>query len=304
MNDWSRGQLFSTYILPTAAGGKAVRSLDRDFVFPDDVAVYAKNGDAAQIGIDVSHHNLDGCNCSINWSTVYDQGARFVYIKASQGISGYDPRLVDYWKGIDALPPSKKLYKGAYHFLSADGSGEMQAKWFLKNLDARLASIGNQRKIDDLPAVVDLEWDHRVNKKGQQVPCADGKIHNDCWQIVAPNEIIARLTAWATVVEAETGKKPVIYTAKSWVRERIKDENKFSKIGTAKIWIADYVPHDKNGRDTLLTVKPRVPQGTVASLWQFSDRAQFSNKAKPQRVDANLFKGTVDDFKVAFQLPK
>ncbi|MFO1103038.1 MAG: GH25 family lysozyme [Methylocystis sp.] len=301
-NDFSRGQLFAKYVLPASPKGGEVLSLDRDFDFPKDVATLKSSGKEFLVGVDVSHHNTDNCSCQISWVAVYDAGARFVYAKASQG-RGADGKLEGYLKGINALPADKHLYKGTYHFLSADGAGEMQAQFYVENLDKRLAAVGAKRGPDDLPPVVDLEWDHRVIRGGRPAPCSDGMIHKDCWELVPSDQILSRVSAWLKRVRELTGREPLIYTAKSWVRERIGREDDFAKLGVT-VWVADYVPHDKTGKRTILTVNPRIPKGTTAPLWQFSDRASMPDESNLDGVDTNVFKGTAKDFEQTFLLRK
>lgn len=209
-NDLSRGQLFAKFILPSVPDGPHILSLDRDFVFPTDVAALQSSGRPFVLGIDVSHHNTDNCNCEINWTQVFGAGARFVYIKASPG-QGADPRLSTYVKGVNAAPAPKKLLKGTYHFISADGAGDVQAQFYVDNLDRQLTSVDAKREPDDLPPVIDLEWDHRVGSHGQPVPCSDGNIHADCWELVAPDEIIARVNAWLKRVKDLTGRNPFVH---------------------------------------------------------------------------------------------
>lgn len=301
-NDLSRGQLFAKFILPSVPDGPHILSLDRDFVFPADVVALQSSGRPFVVGIDVSHHNTDGCNCEINWMEVFDAGARFVYIKASQG-QGADPRLSINVKGVNVAPASKKLLKGTYHFMSADGAGDVQGQFYVDNLDRKLASVGAKREPDDLPPVIDLEWDHRVDSHGQPIPCSDGKIHPDCWELVAADEIIVRLNAWLTRVKSLTGRNPFVYTARSWVDDRIKDESKFTRVG-AKVWIANYLRHDRTGSKTVVTVDPAVPTGSRAPLWQFTDRAQVPNQAHLGGVDTSIFKGALADFRTAMELPQ
>lgn len=300
-SDLSRGQLFSKYILSQAPGGGQILSLDRDFIFPDDVETLAASGRPSVIGVDVSHHNTDGCNCEVDWAVMFDSGVRFVYAKASQG-AGADPRLQTYMKGLNALPPAKKLYKGVYHFMSADGSGEDQAEFFVANLDRKLASVGAKRQPDDLPPVLDLEWDHRVNRRGKPIPCSDGQVHADCWATVSPDEIVARVGAWLKRVKELTGREPLVYTSNEWVKGRLRD-GQFAKLN-AKLWVAQYLKHDKTGKRTLLTVSPSAPPHAQAPVWQFSDRAQPPDESNLSGVDASIYKGTLEDFKTAMQLPK
>ena len=148
--------------------------------------------------------------------------------------------------------------------MSADGSGEDQAEFFVANLDRKLASVGAKRQPDDLPPVLDLEWDHRVNRRGKPIPCSDGQVHADCWATVSPDEIVARVGAWLKRVKELTGREPLVYTANEWVKGRLPD-SQFAKLN-AKLWVAQYLKHDKTGKRTLLTVSPSTPPRTRAPV--------------------------------------
>jgi len=54
--------------------------------------------------------------------------------------------FADLYEGPERASAGEKLYKGVYHFMSADGSGEDQAEFFVANLDRKLASVGAKRQ--------------------------------------------------------------------------------------------------------------------------------------------------------------
>ena len=74
------------------------------FTFPSDVE------EESIFGIDLSHHNEDGCNCKINWSDVEAQKVTFAYLKATQGATGQDTRFSNNWN----LLAQTSILRGAY----------------------------------------------------------------------------------------------------------------------------------------------------------------------------------------------
>jgi hypothetical protein len=103
-------------------------------------------------------------------------------------------------------------------------------------------------------------------------------------------------------VKELTGREPLVYTANEWVKGRLRD-GQFAKLNV-KLWVAQYLKHDKTGKRTLLTVSPSAPPHAQAPVWQFSDRAQPPDESNLSGVDASIYKGTLEDFKTAMQLPK
>lgn len=247
------------------------------FRFPDDVGVDAITGDPrppAVFGIDLSHHQ----GSDIDFSKMHQHGVRFAFIKASQGKTYFDSRFNSNWKALGALDPAVKLYRGAYHFLSAGVDCKAQAKNFIGVVNA-----SGKIQPDDLPPVVDMEWDVRT------------KAGNDYWAFQKPSAIVDCALDYLKAVEAATGKKPIIYTAASWWRERIGDDQ-YAKFDDYRLWIADY---SKSSRGT---ENPRVPAKKDWQIWQFTDastvKAGFAGK-----LDASIFHGDEVAFKTAFDLP-
>ena len=81
--DFDRQELFEAVRLATP--GETLTSLPAKFEFPD----HARAGSI--FGIDVSHHNFDGCKCTFDWADVASHKVQFVYVKATQGTSYADP---------------------------------------------------------------------------------------------------------------------------------------------------------------------------------------------------------------------
>ncbi|MDQ0513517.1 glycoside hydrolase family 25 protein [Ancylobacter amanitiformis] len=254
--------------------------LTAPFVFPEhtrrDVKLNKPRINSI-FGIDISHHN--GPDVDLEGSKMAN--ARFVYVKATQGLTFRDPRFASNWSRLGALAEGRKVHRGAYHFLSANQPGRDQALRFVAVLQAQGGLAPT-----DMPPVVDLEWDKA---------CKDSP---DRWIDTSDpgrgDKIIKELLDFMWVVEQATGRKPMVYTARSWWRSAIGSEAKFSRISGYPIWIADY------SISSQAVEVPKVPNGAAYSLWQFTDRSQFGSK----KLDANIFKGTEDEFYQRLQVSR
>lgn len=280
-DDTSRADLFKRFIAePQAKAQGAKEALpgtpSKPFTFPHDAAFDgAKPRENAIFGLDISHYTTP----DLDFGALKEQGIRFVFTKATQGTGFKDGRFAEYWGKLGTLPPDKKVLRGAYHFLSSSGDPSTQADSFLK-----FVALHGGFKPQDLPAVLDLEWD---------ITTKDGPDH---WTGQSPAQILDKTLAWLTKVEAQTGRIPIVYTARSWWHDRGIPEADFAKLAHYKIWIADYSASNR------ATEMPAVPQNAKWHLWQFTEGARLS-KGYPGVMDANIFKGTEAEFLGALQLP-
>jgi lysozyme len=244
----------------------------RDFLFPDHA------DEAGIYGIDVSHHNEDG-KTPIDWPKIANQKVVFAYIKATQGRRFFDNRFNGSWAAIGALQSQgHKIYRGAYHFLSAQDDPDKQVQNFLR----AIGTLGPS----DLPPCLDVEWDLAKQPDGTK---------RDKWDDFSEQQIVEKISAWIEKVEAATGKKPILYTAASWWNKHIPTSRKFVE---RQIWVADY------GAWALQRQTPRVPNNHNWVLWQFTDTGKPVQGGLSGRVDANVFKGKLTDFQRAFGLPE
>ncbi len=283
-DDASRQVLFEEMIKPVREeedGTPIDFGIPREFLFPVDAE---KDRTKEQVGgdypartnvvfgIDISHHTGN-----IKFATLYEQKVRFVYAKATQGVRFKDGDFGDFWKRLGELPDDRPVYRGAYHFLTAKGSAADQAKSFLAYL-----KLHGGLEAGDLPPVMDLEWDRSSSNPDQW------KGHED--------EIIAKTLEWLRLVEEGTGRVPVIYTARSWWKERGLDEADFAQFDRYPIWIADYSKSHKAKE------KPFLINDRVQTMWQFADDSQLTSGYRGS-LDANIFYGSIDDFRSAFGIP-
>lgn len=287
-DDVSRGDLFA--LMPHAHAFNATGP----FTFPHDTLWKDQKTDTGPrqnqiFGIDLSHHNLDSCLCkAISWTGLASQHVRFAYLKASQGL-GYDKDFATYRTGARKLPAQSRIYVGAYHFLSSSVPADQQAAYFLKLMDGKLDA-------EDLPPALDLEWDVKI-ENGKIVNNPDGRPF-DKWSATPPKEIVARVKLWLDTVAEATGRTPMLYTSREWVREGLKDETLLAELKDYPIWVADY---SISGHVTEI---PSTPDKRPWTLWQFTSEAQFTSGGvgKSHGVDASVFDGSESDFYKAFGL--
>ncbi|MBY5394631.1 glycoside hydrolase [Rhizobium leguminosarum] len=280
-DDTSRATLFEEEIVPARLAED--EKLDKDptislnipkeFWFPDDAKfdrVLNKPRDNALFGVDISHHNG-----KLSFKNFRLQHISFVYMKATQGVRFKDGKFGGYWSDVAALEEPHRVYRGAYHFLSANGSAEDQANSFVDYITLH-GGIGP----DDMPPCLDLEWDRTSTNPDQ-------------WNGQDPDAILSKAIKWLNIVESRTGREPILYTARSWWRERIKDESKLARLDGYHVWIADYSTSHKAAE------KPAIINGKVQKIWQFTDNASLATGYN-RGIDANIYYGTKEAFEADF----
>ena len=267
VDDYSRGDLLR-YSMSVGPNAKAFPD---GFTFPND----AKARPKLLFGVDVSHY--DGV---INWPKGREQEIRFAYVKATQGVQSTDNTFATNWADIGKVWDNEatRIYRGAYHFLTAQGDAKAQAQHFLSKIGAVLPS--------DLPPSVDVEWD--APPGSTDLDAADRRRN------LSAADIVIKVQTWLEVVEQSTGKVPVIYTQPGWWHNRVGTTDKLAKY---QIWVADYTT-----KSQLNEVPQKVP-GYVTHIWQFSEHGRVKNGFST-KVDVSIFRGTQEEFLTAFSLPK
>jgi len=248
--------------------------IQKRFVFPTDTFYDGNNAVRMNsiFGIDISHYTPS----DIPFDQLVSQNIHYVYAKATQGTSYKDAKFAQFWDAMGKLPASKKVFRGAYHFLSSSEDAKTQAERYVAFLN-----LHGGLKADDLPPVMDLEWDIAV---------ANGP---DRWAKLKPAAIEAAALAFLQRVQELTGRTPIIYTARSWWRSVGIAESEIKKFSQYPIWIADY------SNSALASETPAVPNKETAALWQFSSSSKLTGSFK-NGLDANIFFGTEDDFLATF----
>lgn len=127
----------------------------------------------------------------IDWSKVGSAGYQFVAIKATEGTYNVNANFAGEAAGAKAAG----LYVAGYHFAIPNlSSGTAQADYAIDN-------SGYTADGQTLPIVLDIENN----------PYGSGT----CYGLSA-DAMVAWISAFATEVQASTGKPPVIYTTANW----------------------------------------------------------------------------------------
>jgi GH25 family lysozyme M1 (1,4-beta-N-acetylmuramidase) len=183
-------------------------------------------------GMDVSSHQG-----AVNWSTARASGARFAYVKATEGTTYQNPQFAQQYNGSF----NAGMIRGAYHFALPDrSSGATQGNFFV-NHGGGWSADGKT-----LPPAIDLEY----NPYGA-----------DCYGLGK-----AAMVAWihdiANTVKARTGRDPVFYTSTSWWTLCTGNATGFS---ANPLWIPRYAS----------SVGALPASWTFQTIWQFADSGTF-----------------------------
>jgi lysozyme len=262
----------------TTQSGTQYFNLYGPFLFPNDAiydVVEQKERANSLFGIDISHYTPN----TFPIEDLYRRQVRFVYMKTTQGTGYFDPKFASFYKRVQDLPAGRKIHPGAYHFLSSTESGAAQARNFLKVLSANGALPDGRLRATDMPPVVDLEWDIAV-KNGP-----------DRWSGKPAKEILRETKAFLDEVQRGAGRKPMIYTARAWWRERIGTDD-LGPLAGYPLWLADY------SRTSRASEKPPGLAGAPWTLWQFTEKATMA-LGFSGGFDANVYKGSTDEFYTA-----
>lgn len=188
-------------------------------------------------GIDVSE--FQG---SVNWPAVRADGVRYAFIRVSDGTTFKDQRFAQNWAGAK----SAGVLRGAYQFFRANQDPTAQAELLLASMGPLDAS--------DLPPVLDVET-------------ANG---------VAGATLLAKVRTWLDVVEAKTGRKPLIYTSIGFWETLPAAPD----LADYPLWVANYG-----------VSCPHVPEEWSRwSFWQKTDTGSVAGISGG--VDVNLFNGS------------
>ncbi|MEU6671132.1 lysozyme [Streptomyces sp. NPDC046727] len=161
-------------------------------------------------GHDVSSHQE-----SVDWSASRANGARFVYVKATESTDYRSP----YFAGQYADARKAGLIRGAYHFARPDrSSGARQA--------AHLVRHGGGWQADGwtLPPALDIE-DNPYSEK------------QTCYGL-SKDRLVSWIRSFSDEIKRETGRRPVIYTTTQWWEQCTGNSRAFSS--SHPLWIAHH----------------------------------------------------------------
>lgn len=157
-------------------------------------------------GPDVSSYQHPG-GAAIDWSEVARDGARFVFIKATQGTGYVNPYFTADWSGAQAAG----LVRGAYAF--ADPALPMSTA--AAQAETLVRVVGTTRALGVLPPVLDLEQSGGLS----------------------PGQLVQWTRTWLATVASLTGRVPIIYTG-AWFWDPALGGN--SSFGAYPLWESGY----------------------------------------------------------------
>lgn len=164
---------------------------------------------------------------------------QFAYTRISDGLTHVDSTFATNWSHMK----SAGILRGAYQYFRPGQDETAQAKLVID----KVGKLGP----GDLPVELDIET-------------TDG---------VSTATMIAKAKHWLQLVEAGTGRKPMVYTYSSFFAGNV-------GLGGYSLWIADY------GASC-----PLMPAGwSNWAFWQYSDGGGS--------LDHDVFNGTLADLKV------
>ncbi|GAB3566620.1 lysozyme [Spelaeicoccus albus] len=186
-------------------------------------------------GLDVSHWQG-----SVNWKSVASNGAKFAYIKATEGSSYRDPKFNSNYTGSY----NAGLIRGAYHYARPDSSsGAAQAKFFVAH------GGGWSKDGKTLPGALDVEY----GSASQGGNCY-GK---------SKSQMAKWIKNFTKTYKAKTSRDAVIYTSTSWWKQCVGTSAKLASSNP--LWIARY--------NSSIGALPS--NWNVHTIWQYDDSGSF-----------------------------
>ena len=185
-------------------------------------------------GMDVS-----GYQGNVNWTAAWNNGARFAYVKATEGTGYTNPYFAQQYNGSYNVG----MIRGSYHFARPNvSSGATQANYFVDH------GGGWSRDGKTLPGALDIEWN----------PYSGGTCYG-----LSQSGMVAWIKSFSDQYHARTTRWPVIYTATSWWSQCTGNLGDFTS--TNPLWVARYSS----------SVGALPYAWGVYTFWQYADSGVF-----------------------------
>ncbi len=212
--------------------------------------------DEVVLGIDVSYYQG-----TIDWDAVAGDGYAFAIARINHS-DFMDPQFDANWAGIKNVG----LVRGAYQYFEPGEDPVWQAEVVVD----KVGMLGP----GDLPVVIDVETTSGLTDKAA---------------------IVASIAEWIDIVEAGTGKTPIIYTGKYFWQDNVSSD----AFADVPLWHAQY----PNACQPPQAPPPACGCANIADqwsdwlLWQYTSSGSVAGISGD--VDTNVFKGNYEDL-VAF----
>jgi GH25 family lysozyme M1 (1,4-beta-N-acetylmuramidase) len=211
-------------------------------------------------GIDFSRYETD--DCRIDWQQVADLGLRYVHLEISKGETQFKS-VVANWAKLESMHASKKLFRGAYHFLLPNDDFSTDAAAQVSVFLTGIGATGGNQPVQ-LPPVLDIEptrtpvtqgtpdfddcekqKDHRLSHSDEKPPKS---YYCDIWYKMKPEAIVTLALNWINAVKSATGKDVMVYSSPGVWKQILKQSGKPLSSGRA-IWIAQYATEGRYTAD-------------------------------------------------------
>ncbi|MCU1475591.1 MAG: hypothetical protein JWQ64_284 [Subtercola sp.] len=193
------------------------------------------------LGMDVS-----GWQPDVDWNAAWANGARFVYIKATESDDYTSSHFSAQYGGATNIG----MVRGAYHFANPfESTGAVQANYFVDN------GGGWSPDGRTLPPMLDIEYDPYT-----------GSDHTNACYGLSSAQMVAWIRDFSNTVLARTGILPAIYTTTGWWQTCTGNNGGF---GSNPLFIARWPQSINDGAGTL-------PAGWGSyAMWQYADSGVF-----------------------------
>jgi GH25 family lysozyme M1 (1,4-beta-N-acetylmuramidase) len=196
-------------------------------------------------GLDVSSHQA-----TVNWPAQYSMGARFAYVKATEGTTYTNDAFGAQYGGALAAG----LIRGAYHFaLPGVSTASAQADFFVNN------GGGWSGDGKTMPPLLDIEYNPYTS------------LGNTCYNM-SQTAMVDWIAAFSSRVLARTGRLPMIYTTTDWWSQCTGNSGAFSNQPLHLASYSRYVGSMPNGWGTY-------------SVWQYSSTGPFAGDSNAWNGD-------------------
>jgi GH25 family lysozyme M1 (1,4-beta-N-acetylmuramidase) len=184
---------------------------------------------------------------SVNWGAEKNAGARFTYIKATEGTYYVNPDFASQARGAH----NAGLYHGAYTFaIPSVSSGAAQAKYLVSHGGGWSAAGGT------LPGALDIEFNPYGSKNGL----------NECYGMTQ-GSMRSWIGSFVTTYHSLTKRWPIVYTNENWWR---------ACVGTSENWDATARFGDPLWISCWCSSSGSLPLGyKTFSFWQLAEGGKF-----------------------------
>ncbi|MEW1806119.1 GH25 family lysozyme, partial [Pseudarthrobacter sp. NPDC080039] len=206
-------------------------------------------------GLDVSAYQTN-----VDWQQQWNMGARFAYVKASEGNYFTNDQFSSQYQGSRNVG----MIRGAYHFAIPNwSSGADQARYFVQNGGGWTADGYT------MPPVLDFEFNPYEGRTINGF-----YFGNTCYNMSA-DQLSSWVQDFGNTMLSLTGRLPAIYTNTSWWNQCLGNQTAFSDY---PLWVAAYPGSPSNDAGAV-----PASWGTY-SIWQYSSTGPFAG-------DSNVWNG-------------